>query len=76
MRVLLIGSGGREHALAWAMARSKRLEKLYVAPGNGGTSLVAENIGLDVAGLASGLYLLTIRYEDSRVETHRIVVRK
>ncbi|MCD7059222.1 phosphoribosylamine--glycine ligase [Pelagibacterium xiamenense] len=49
MRVLLIGSGGREHALAWAMAKSDRLEKLFVAPGNGGTALVAENIALDVA---------------------------
>lgn len=48
MRVLLIGSGGREHALACAMSRSERLEKLYVAPGNGGTSLVAENVALDV----------------------------
>lgn len=49
MRVLLIGSGGREHALAWAMTRSDRLEKLFVAPGNSGTSLVAENVALDVA---------------------------
>jgi phosphoribosylamine---glycine ligase len=48
MRVLLIGSGGREHALAWAMSRSKRLTKLFVAPGNGGTSLVAENIALEI----------------------------
>lgn len=44
MRVLLIGSGGREHALAWAISRSERLEKLFVAPGNGGT----ENVALDV----------------------------
>ncbi|WP_404405976.1 phosphoribosylamine--glycine ligase [Pelagibacterium halotolerans] len=48
MRVLLIGSGGREHALAWRIAMSDRLEKLFVAPGNGGTSLVAENIALDI----------------------------
>jgi len=47
MRVLLIGSGGREHALAWAMNRSPRLEKLFVAPGNGGTAQVAENVALD-----------------------------
>src|SRR5690606_5596965 len=45
MRVLLIGSGGREHALAWAMNRSARLEKLFVAPGNGGTAQVAEHAG-------------------------------
>ncbi|WP_196259509.1 phosphoribosylamine--glycine ligase [Pelagibacterium limicola] len=48
MRVLLIGSGGREHALAWALSRSKRLSKLFVAPGNGGTALVAENVALDI----------------------------
>lgn len=49
MRVLLIGSGGREHALAWAMAKSDRLEALFVAPGNGGTARVAQNIALDLA---------------------------
>ena len=49
MRVLLIGSGGREHALAWKLSQSPMLEKLYVAPGNGGTSEVAENVSLDPA---------------------------
>jgi phosphoribosylamine--glycine ligase len=47
MRVLLIGSGGREHALAWKLAQSPLLTKLFVAPGNGGTSELAENVVLD-----------------------------
>jgi len=44
MNVLLVGSGGREHALAWKLSRSPFVEKLYAAPGNGGTALVAENV--------------------------------
>ena len=47
MNVLLIGSGGREHALAWAMAASPLLTKLYCAPGNGGIRDVAECVALD-----------------------------
>lgn len=49
MRVLVIGSGGREHALCWAISRSPRVSKLFVAPGNGGTGAVAENVPLDIA---------------------------
>ena len=48
MRVMVIGSGGREHALAWAISRSPRVEKLFVAPGNGGTELIAENAEIDI----------------------------
>jgi len=44
LKVLLIGGGGREHALAWKIAQSPRLEKLYIAPGNGGTAQFGENI--------------------------------
>ena len=55
MKILIVGSGGREHALAWKIAKSPRVEKIYCAPGNGGTRLVAENVPLadtDIAGLA------------------------
>lgn len=43
-RVLVIGGGGREHALAWKLAQSPKVESLYVAPGNGGTAQLAENV--------------------------------
>ena len=46
MKLLLLGSGGREHALAWKIAQSPKIEKLYVAPGNAGTSNVAENVAI------------------------------
>jgi phosphoribosylamine--glycine ligase len=46
MNILLIGSGGREHALAWAMAKSPRLGKLYIAPGNPGTQKLGQNVNL------------------------------
>ena len=45
-RILLLGSGGREHALAWKIAQSPKVEKLYIAPGNAGTSLAGENIAM------------------------------
>ena len=46
MKVLVVGSGGREHCLAWKLSRSPSVKKIYCAPGNGGTSLVAENINI------------------------------
>lgn len=47
MNILLLGSGGREHAIAWKINQSKNLSKLYIAPGNAGTSQVGENVNID-----------------------------
>lgn len=46
MKLLLLGSGGREHALAWKIAQSPKIEKLYIAPGNAGTASVGENVNI------------------------------
>lgn len=54
MKVLVVGSGGREHAIAWKISQSPRLKKLYCAPGNAGTRSVAENVSIepeDIKGL-------------------------
>ena len=48
MTILLLGSGGREHALAWKMLQSQKCSKLFVAPGNAGTGQIATNISIDV----------------------------
>lgn len=46
MKILLLGGGGREHALAWKIAQSKKVEKLYIAPGNAGTANCGENVAI------------------------------
>ncbi len=48
MKILLLGSGGREHALAWKIAQSPKVDKLYIAPGNAGTGEVGENVRLNI----------------------------
>lgn len=47
-RILLLGSGGREHALAWKISQSSKVDKLYIAPGNAGTAEVGENVNIKV----------------------------
>ena len=72
MKLLLIGSGGREHALAWKLAQSSKVEKIYVAPGNGGTAIEnkCENINIsDIDELANfakenDIYLTVVGPED------------
>jgi phosphoribosylamine--glycine ligase len=46
MNILIIGNGGREHALAWKMRQSPLCDTLFVAPGNAGTALLAENVDI------------------------------
>lgn len=75
MKVLLLGSGGREHALAWKMVQSPKLEKLYVAPGNAGTVEIAENVAIavnDFQAIAdfiaeNGIRMLVVGPEDPLV---------
>lgn len=75
MKVLLLGSGGREHALAWKMVQSPKLEKLYVAPGNAGTAEIAENVSIavnDFQAIAdfiaeNGIRMLVVGPEDPLV---------
>ena len=75
MKVLLLGSGGREHAFAWKFNQSKKLEKLFVAPGNAGTAEIAENVDLnpnDFEGikkfvLDNGINMVVVGPEDPLV---------
>ncbi|MDE5611952.1 MAG: phosphoribosylamine--glycine ligase, partial [Odoribacter sp.] len=76
MRALLLGSGGREHALAWKMVQSPELDKLYVAPGNAGTAGIAENVNMAVTDFEAiatfiaekDIRLLVVGPEDPLVE--------
>jgi phosphoribosylamine--glycine ligase len=75
MNVLILGSGGREHAFAWKIRQSPLCKKLYVAPGNAGTAQIAENVPispLDFASIAQfcqekAIYLLVVGNEDPLV---------
>ena len=53
MKVLVVGSGGREHALVWCIAKSNKVKKIYCAPGNGGTASLAENIPIEADDISS-----------------------
>lgn len=76
MNILLLGSGGREHALAWKIAQSPRVEKLYIAPGNAGTSQVGENVAISVCDfekiaefvLANNVSMVVVGPEDPLVK--------
>ena len=76
MKLLLLGSGGREHALAWKIAQSQKIEKLFIAPGNAGTVDVGENVPLkadDFVGikefvLANSIDMVVVGPEDPLVK--------
>ncbi len=53
MKVLVVGSGGREHALAWAIGRSPRVERVWIAPGNAGTASAGENVAIAATDIAA-----------------------
>ncbi len=76
MKLLLLGSGGREHALAWKIAQSQKIEKLFIAPGNAGTASVGENVNIkadDFDGIKSfvlenGIDMVVVGPEDPLVK--------
>ena len=76
MKILLLGSGGREHALAWKIAQSPKVEKLYIAPGNAGTKEVGENVNIAVCDfdaiaefvLANEIAMVVVGPEDPLVK--------
>lgn len=53
MNVLILGSGGREHTLSWKIAQSNKVNKIFIAPGNAGTSILGENVNLDTGNFES-----------------------
>lgn len=75
MKILLLGSGGREHALAWKIAQSPKIEKLFIAPGNAGTREVGENVAIKVNDfpaikrfvVANGIDMVVVGPEDPLV---------
>ena len=75
MKVLLLGSGGREHALAWKIAQSPKVEKLFIAPGNAGTGAAGENVdikatdfpALKTFALEQGIEMIVVGPEDPLV---------
>ena len=76
MKILLLGSGGREHALAWKIAQSPKIEKLFIAPGNAGTLSVGENVPIKADDfesikafvLAQGIDMVVVGPEDPLVK--------
>ena len=76
MKILLLGSGGREHALAWKIAQSPKVEKLFIAPGNAGTKEVGENVAISVCDfdaiasfvLENGVEMVVVGPEDPLVK--------
>jgi len=53
MKVLVIGGGGREHAIVWKLAQSGRIKKLFCAPGNAGTAQIAENVPIEADDISA-----------------------
>lgn len=76
MKILLLGGGGREHALAWKIAQSNKVEKLYIAPGNAGTANVGENVDIKADDFGSlkdfavekGINMVVVGPEDPLVK--------
>ena len=71
MKVLIVGSGGREHALAWKAIQSESVTEVYVAPGNGGTSNEEGVTNVDIA--AEDINRLAIFATEHRIDLTRVI---
>ena len=58
MKVLIVGSGGREHALAWKLGQSRKISQIFIAPGNAGTVQIGKNINIAAENVQSLLSFL------------------
>ena len=73
MNILILGSGGREHAFALKLSESSKVKQLFVAPGNAGTNKIARNINVDLSDFDNSFYYVSIR-QNSQTITKKIII--
>ena len=75
MKILVVGSGGREHALCWKIAQSKKVSKIYCAPGNAGVAEVAECVSIGAMEFDKFVEERRIEYRNKQIGNERCVCR-